>query len=203
VWLLRSAVPATLWLDGRAQGAPALRWRIAAGAARQCFSLTTRARGVDSLPSQPLCVGETLRIEGVWPRAWTAPASGDYFLRLEYENTHGPISTGITAAVKRIAVRCGDTPAQIVPVVMPQAIGTQRSSVARFHAVAGARCAFALRQGFNMSFLTEAALYTGGQGGAAGPLNAARIGALLISPAPAPHAPAVPESAAVPGGSAP
>ncbi|EQD58613.1 hypothetical protein B2A_04289, partial [mine drainage metagenome] len=105
------------------------------------------------------------RIDGAWPRAWTALATGDYFLRLEYENTHGPISTGITAAVKRVAIRCGDAPEQVVPVVMPQAIGMQRSTVARFHAAAGAHCAFELRQGFNMSYLTQATLYTGGQGG--------------------------------------
>ncbi|WP_276967905.1 Six-hairpin glycosidase-like protein [Metallibacterium scheffleri] len=202
-WQVRSAVPATLWLDGRAQGQPALQWRIPAGAARQCLSLTTRAQGMDSLPSHPVCVGETTRVEGAWPRRWSAPVSGDYFLRSEYENTHGPISTGITAAVKRIAVQCGDAPAQIVPMVMPQAIGTQRSSVARFHAQAGARCSFSVLQGFNMSDLTAAALYTGGEGGVSGPLNAARIGALLISPAPASPARMVQESAAVPAGSAP
>ncbi|MHB1993565.1 MAG: hypothetical protein ACYCOZ_13365, partial [Metallibacterium scheffleri] len=115
----------------------------------------------------------------------------------------GPISTGITAAVKRIAVRCGDAPAQTVPVVMPQAVGMRRSSVARFHAQAGARCSFSVLQGFNMSDLTAAALYTGGEGGVSGPLNAARIGALLISPAPAAPAHMVQESAAVPAGSAP
>ena len=202
-WQVRSAVRATLWMDGRALGAAAKRWRVPASAARQCFSLTTRAQGVDSLPSDPVCVGETLRIDGAWPRAWTALATGDYFLRLEYENTHGPISTGITAAVRRVAIRCGDAPEQVVPVVMPQAIGTQRSTVARFHAAAGAHCAFALRQGFNMSYLTQATLYTGGQGGASGPLNAVRIGTLLISPAPAAKPSAVPESTAVHAGITP
>ncbi|NNM62688.1 MAG: hypothetical protein HKM03_11005 [Steroidobacteraceae bacterium] len=181
-WRVHSLVPATLWMNGRAQGAQAVDWRIRASTARRCFSLTTRAQGVESAPSEPICVGETTRIEGPWPREWIAPANGNYLLRLEYANTHGPINTGITAAVKRIEVHCAGASAQIVPVVMPQAIGLQRSSVARFHAMAGTRCAFALRQGFNMSFLAEAALYTGGQGGASGPLNAARIGALLISP---------------------
>ena len=188
-WQVASAEPATLWVDGRAQGgAPARTWTLPADGVRRCLVLTVRRHGVDSLPSRPLCVGDTARVGGAWPRAWTAPATGLYVLRLDYANPHGPINTGITAAVKRIIVRCGNAPARTVPVVMPQAVGTARSTTAYFRADAGARCSFALEQGFNMSFLAQAALYTGGAGGSAGPLNEAGIGDLLISASPQPAA---------------
>ena len=203
-WRIASAVPATLWVDGRAQaGAAARRWTLRAGSARRCLALTVREGGVDSLPSDPVCVGDSAHVAGAWPRAWTAPAAGDYVLRLAFENPHGPINTGITAAVKRITVRCGAAPPRTLPVVMPQGRGWQRSTTARFHAAAGARCSFALRQGFNMSFLAQAALYTGGEGGSTGPLNQARVGDLLISPAPAGVVRATPQAAPARAGGAP
>ena len=202
-WRIRSAVPATLWLDGRAQPGPAQTWLLRADDARHCLALTVRDQGVDSLPSKPLCIGPTASLDGPWPRTWRAPRGGDYILRLDYDNPHGPISTGLTAAVKRMRISCAGAAAQEGPLVMPQSQGWQRSTTLRFHARAGALCRFELRQGFNMSFLKVAALYTGQAGGAGGPLNSAGIGALLISPLPHSVARALPESATPSRGAAP
>jgi hypothetical protein len=73
---------------------------------------------------------------------------------------------------------------QVRPIVLPQSDGPQASTVVRFHARAGQRCTFALKQGFNMSDLAHFVHYTGGQGGASGPLNQADVGALHIAPLP-------------------
>ena len=70
---------------------------------------------------------------------------------------------------------------------MPQSEGWQASTTIRFQARAGASCAFSLLQGFNMSDLARFALYTGSppgpavNGGASGPLDSARVGALAIA----------------------
>ena len=150
--------------------------------------------------------GPAARVEGRWPRHWIASRRGEYLAWLDYSNRHGPINTGITAAVKRLSVSCTGTRRQVFPVVMPQSEGWQPSTTIRFRAGAGASCTFRLLQGFNMSDLARFAHYTGppppapaggskaagGQrpahprpranGGATGPLNSARIGALRIAP---------------------
>ena len=148
-------------------------------------------------------------IEGPWPRHWRAAGRGEYVAWLDYANRHGPINTGITAAVKRLEVRCAGSSPQVLPVVMPQSEGWQASTTVRFAARAGASCTFALLQGFNMSDLAQFAHYTGPppvpaaaanaerrpasptdraprvpNGGVTGPLNSARIGALRIAPLP-------------------
>ncbi|HVS75679.1 MAG TPA: hypothetical protein VHE11_02015 [Steroidobacteraceae bacterium] len=150
-------------------------------------------------------LGPVARVDGAWPRHWTAPRRGEYLVWLRYSNPHGPINTGITAAVKRLEVRCAGNPRQILPVVMPQSEGWQASTTARFTAEAGASCAFSLLQGFNMSDLAQFARYTAApfppagkrshgasrhparprpmaNGGVTGPLNSARLGALRIAP---------------------
>jgi hypothetical protein len=48
--------------------------------------------------------------------------------------------------------------------------------------VPGQSCTFSLSDGFNMSYLQHYATYTGGAGGAQGPLNAADYGSLQIAP---------------------
>jgi hypothetical protein len=101
------------------------------------------------------------RVDGPWPRRWTASARGEYLAWLDYSNPHGPINTGITAAVKRLEVRCvGDDP-KVLPIVMPHSESWQRSTTVRFNADAGASCTFSLLQGFNMSDLAQFAHYTG------------------------------------------
>ena len=151
--------------------------------ARQCFRVTRLGKdGIESLPSPETCVGDDSQVRGAWPRTWTAPANGRYRIGFDYANDHGPINTGVTAAVKRLAVACTGSPEQVVPIVMPHSIGKQRSTFAMFQANAGARCTFAMEQGFNMSDLANFAHYTGGEGGSEGPLNDAKIGALHIAP---------------------
>lgn len=147
------------------------------------------------------------RIRGPWPRHWTPPRRGEYLAWLDYSNRNGPVNTGITAAVKRLEVRCAGSRPQVLPIVMPQSVGWQASTTVRFDADAGASCAFRLLQGFNMSDLAQFAHYTGAppappvkadheagntrrearprepaSGGASGPLDSARIGALRIAP---------------------
>jgi hypothetical protein len=135
--------------------------------------------------------GSAARVAGSWPRHWTAPRRGSYRAWLDYSNRHGPINTGITAAVKRLEVRCAGSPPEVLPVVMPHSEGWQASTSARFEAAAGAACTFSLLQGFNMSDLAQFAHYTGSaaarapNGGLSGPVNRARIGALRIAPLPA------------------
>ncbi|MHB8816235.1 MAG: alpha-L-rhamnosidase-related protein [Steroidobacteraceae bacterium] len=160
-------------------------------------------------PSAASLGGPKAGIGGPWPRRWTARRGGEYLAWLDYSNRSGPINTGITAAVKRLEVRCAGDPPQVFPLVMPQSEGWQPSTTIRFGAKAGASCAFTLLQGFNMSDLAQFAHYTGSppatpsaapagstqaagagrrsarplpNGGATGPLNSARIGALRIAP---------------------
>jgi hypothetical protein len=148
-----------------------------------CVSATrVDAHGLESLPSPATCVGNVDKVTGDWPRSWTAPASGYYRVSADYRNDHGPISTGVTAAVKMLAIRCKGSGAQHVPLVMPHSVGTQRSTYGEFQAQAHATCRFALEDGFNMSYLQHFAHYTGGAGGIDGPLNKADIGDLLIAP---------------------
>ena len=152
---------------------------------RQCVSLTVRGTdGIESLPSEPVCVGEAAHVGGDWPRSWNADRSGRYELRIEYTNANGPISTGITAAVKKLRVQCGGAPAQSSVVVMPHSNGKHGSTGVAFDARAGQRCTFALDDGFNMSRLAHYANYNGGSGGIQGALNTADIGDLSIAPLP-------------------
>jgi len=148
-----------------------------------CVSATrVDAHGLESLHSPATCVGDVARVAGDWPRHWTAPASGRYRVWVDYRNGHGPISTGVTAAVKMLAIRCEGRELQRVPLVMPHSVGTQRSTYGEFSASAHASCRFALEDGFNMSYLQHFAHYTGGAGGIDGPLNNASIDDLLIAP---------------------
>ncbi|HEX5459737.1 MAG TPA: hypothetical protein VFX20_07180 [Steroidobacteraceae bacterium] len=167
-------------------------------------------------PSRPLPAdsgtGPAGRVDGPWPRHWTASRGGGYVAWLDYSNRHGPINTGITAAVRQLEVRCTGSPSQVRPIVMPHSEGWQASTTIRFDARAGASCTFSLLPGFNMSDLAQFAHYTGppppapapsaagkagrkpadgkqvarprpiANGGATGPLNRALIGALRIAP---------------------
>lgn len=151
-------------------------------AARQCLSLTRVGDGVESLHGPTRCVGDERAVEGTWPRRWRAPAAGRHALSVDFTNTHGPINTGITAAVKTLVVQCDGLPEQSGPLVMPHGAGVQRSSPVVIETKAGTGCRVDLRDGFNMSYLSHNAHYTGGAGGIDGPLNAADIGALHVMP---------------------
>jgi hypothetical protein len=172
-----------LYIDGRLHGDIDGMAQLPRQEGRVCLT-TTRvdAHGLESLHSPATCVGDQARVSGEWPRAWTAPTSGSYRVALDYANDHGPINTGITAAVKMLVVRCDGAAEQRLPLVMPHSIGVQPSTWGRFDARAGARCHFSLADGFNMSYLAHFAQYTGGSGGSAGPLNQATLHDLLIAP---------------------
>jgi len=151
--------------------------------AEQCASLTlVGADGIESLHSPTRCVGKDTRVEGEWPLIWRVPADGRYALRVDFTNTHGPINTGITAAVRTLVAQCGGGPEQSGTLVMPHGAAMQRSSAVVIEARAGATCRFTLHDGINMSYLRHNARYTGGAGGVDGPLNAADIGALHAVP---------------------
>jgi hypothetical protein len=172
-----------LYVDGKRFGDVANTWTLPPSSARRCLRVTRLGKGgVESLPSLETCMGDATQVTGAWPRIWTASSTGRYRLWFDYANDHGPINTGVTAAVKRVAIRCAGSPEQTVPIVMPHSVGRQSSTTGAFTANAGARCTFALEQGFNMSDLANFAHYTGGAGGSQGPLNDAEIGALHIAP---------------------
>jgi hypothetical protein len=186
-WQVALPARARLYVDGRVMahsGATPLSVPLPAKDTEQCFSATTiDASGIESLHSPTRCVGPGVALSGDWPRAWTAPRDGRYRVRLQYANDHGPINTGITAAVKRLRLECDGAPPQAGPIVMPHNSGTTPSTAWTFTARAGVPCRFTLDEGFNMSDLAHFRLYTGGQGGEAGPLNDAAIGSLDITPA--------------------
>ncbi|MFZ0869452.1 MAG: Six-hairpin glycosidase-like protein [Rhodanobacter sp.] len=182
-WLVSIKGSGLLYRNGQPQGAIDGSKQFDAQSAQQCFSVTQRSRdGLESLPSPAACVGDSVRVSGAWPRDWVAPASGKFQTTLTYSNDHGPINTGVTAAVKLLVVRCGDNAPQSMPVVMPHSDGTQHSTTVSFTAQAHARCSFSVEQGFNMSYLRHFSHYTGGSGGVDGPLNTASIGDLQITP---------------------
>ncbi|HVI57490.1 MAG TPA: Six-hairpin glycosidase-like protein [Luteimonas sp.] len=181
-WRVEAPGADSLYVDGSLRGPVGDGIVLPRRDAAQCMSATrTGADGLESLHSPTVCIGEVAEVAGDWPRRWTAPRDGRYRVALRYDNRNGPINTGVTAAVKRLSVRCGDAPEQVLPVVMPHSVGEQRSTSATFDAHSGQACVFALHDGFNMSDLRHFARYTGGKGGAEGALNEAKVGAMEIS----------------------
>lgn len=184
-WQVSFAGKGVLYLDGQRIGPIDGSLTVPKGATRQCFQLTRVGEGgLESLPSLPTCKGEEARIAGQGPWEWKAAKAGRYDVSFDYANDHGPINTGVTAAVKLLDVACDGAAPQRVAVVMPHSVGMQRSTTATFTAQAGALCRFRLDQGFNMSDLRHNAHYTGEQGGVTGPVNEAAVDAMRVSPAP-------------------
>ncbi len=184
-WQVSFAGKGVLYVDGRRMGAIEGSLGMPQQPGVMCFQLTGLGEGgLESLPSVATCKGREVKLAGASSWQWRAPVAGSFRVSLAYANDHGPINTGITAAVKLLEVRCDDAAPQRFPIVMPHSDGVQRSTSATFTASAGALCRFGLEQGFNMSFLSHNAHYTGGQGGASGPLNDASVDALMIAPLP-------------------
>ncbi|MBJ7516977.1 MAG: Six-hairpin glycosidase-like protein, partial [Stenotrophomonas sp.] len=177
------AVPAqhVLWGDGAAVDAHDGVARMADDGLQHCLSLTRRENTLESLHSPTTCIGPQQRLPGARTWSWTQPAAGRVRLRLQFNNPNGPINTGVTAAVKQLAVTCAGQPAQSHTVVMPHSVAVQESTAAEFDLPAGT-CTIALQDGFNMSALQHFAHYTGGKGGRAGVLNNADVKALLLAP---------------------
>jgi hypothetical protein len=183
-WRVTADGKVVLYADGQRVGRIDGSTFIAQGAQPPCVDVTrVDEHGMESLHSPTVCGGEPETVDGNWPRMWKAPASGRYRVTLRYENNHGSIETGVTAAVKFLAMDCGNGTPQRVPLVMPHSVGEQSSTYGTIIAKAGASCRFTLEQGFNMSDLSHNAHYTSGKGGSEGPLNDARIGELRIAPA--------------------
>jgi len=183
----RIDVPAhqRLYVDGamRADALPKAQVsRLPGQKTQQCMSLTRVENGIESLHSPTRCVGDDVRIEGGWPRSWRAPVAGRYAISVDFTNTHGPINTGITAAVKTLVAQCDGVAEQRGTLVMPHGTAMQRSSNVVIEVPEAATCRFTLRDGINMSYLSHNARYTGGAGGTDGPLNDATIGALHAVP---------------------
>jgi hypothetical protein len=150
---------------------------------RHCYTVTNVGPdAVESLPSPTMCIGPSQRIAGAFPRTWTPPSAGRYRATFRYRNANGPINTGITAAVKRLVLQCGDAPPQSGPIVMPHREGEGDSTSWTYTAKAGVPCRFTLLDGTNMSDLAHFAHYTGGKGGRSGPLNDADVGDLILVP---------------------
>lgn len=182
-WQVSFAGKGVLYVDGRRVGNIDGSLIVPKADARQCFQLTRVGDGgLESLPSAATCQGDEAKLAGKGPWEWHVPRDGRFSLTLAYANDHGPINTGITAAVKFLDVQCDGMAAQRLPVVMPHSAGMQRATSATFDARAGGTCHISLEQGFNMSYLRHNAHYTGGQGGAGGPLNEANVDALLLAP---------------------
>ena len=182
-WKITADGKVQLYVNGQAHGSIDGSGHLAQQPGLTCISVTRAdTHGLESLHSPATCVGEVAKVGGSWPRTWTAPANGNFRVALDYANDHGPINTGITAAVKMLVIRCSGSDEQRLPIVMPHSVRTQQSSWGRFSANAGSTCRFALDDGFNMSYLAHFAHYTGGAGGNTGPLNQAEVHDLLIAP---------------------
>ena len=185
-WIVLGDGKRQLYVDGRRAAAIDGSATLPRSSNLTCVRATrVGAQGLESLPSPATCVGKVDTISGGWPRHWTAPGTSRYRVSVDYRNPNGPISTGVTAAVKWLEIQCDGSEAQRVPLVLPHSVGTQRSTFGEFHAAANARCTFALADGVNMSYLQQFAHYTGGSGGIDGPLNQADIHALYIAQLPA------------------
>ncbi len=182
-WHVQTLGKVQLYVNGKRAAVIDGHGQLARHAGLTCVSATrVDAYGLESLHSPDTCAGTLNKVGGDWPRHWTAATAGHYRVALNYDNDHGPINTGITAAVKMLAIRCDGSPLQRLPIVMPHSTGRQASTYGVFSATAGAHCRFTLDDGFNMSYLRHFAHFTGGQGGSSGPLNKAEIGDLLIAP---------------------
>jgi hypothetical protein len=182
-WRVNVDGKVVLYADGQRIGTIDGSTYIAQGGKPPCVSATRKGKqGIESMHSPVVCAGDATTIGDDWPRTWSVPDTGRYRVALRYENNHGPINTGITAAVKMLVMDCDGNMQQRVPIVMPHSVGDQLSTYGIVTVKAGSHCSFTLQQGFNMSDLSHFAHYTGGKGGIDGPLNDARVGDLLIEP---------------------
>ncbi len=178
-WRIERAAGTTLYVNGKRVDASSLP----KSRTQTCISVTQQdAKGIESLHSPMVCKGDVAEVAGGWPRTWKAAEAGEYQLAARYANDHGPINTGITAGVQWVNIACAGSPGQRVVLTLPHSVGVQESTRGRFRAKQGATCRFSLERGFNMSYLAHFGHYTGGQGGASGPLNPAPVDALLITP---------------------
>ncbi|WP_447934252.1 alpha-L-rhamnosidase-related protein [Stenotrophomonas lactitubi] len=180
-WTVAVAAGQVLWRDGVAATASKGQVRIGDDGLQHCLSLTRREGALESLHSPMVCVGPQQVLRGSRQWQFNAAKAGHVRLRLQYSNPNGPINTGVTAAVKQLAVQCKDQPPQRHTVALPHSVAAHDSTAATF-AVPKGRCTVTLEEGFNMSALQHFAHYTGGKGGRDGVLNQAQVQALKMAP---------------------
>ncbi len=181
-WNVAVAADQVLWKDGKAVTDSNGVARISDDGLQHCLSLTRREGTLESLHSPMLCVGPQQVLKGEDRWQFTSAKAGQVRLRLQYRNPNGPINTGVTAAVKQLALQCPGQPLQRHTVAMPHSVAVQDSTSATF-AVPKGPCTVALEEGFNMSALQHFAHYTGGKGGRDGVLNQAQVQALKVTQA--------------------
>ncbi len=179
-WNVAVAADQVLWQDGKAVNASNGVARISDDGLQHCLSLTHRQGALESLHSPTVCVGPEQRLKGEQHWQFTSAKAGHVRLRLQYANPNGPINTGVTAAVKQLALQCPGQPPKRHTVALPHSVAVQESTSATF-AVPKGRCTVTLEEGFNMSGLEHFAHYTGGKGGRDGVLNQAQVQALKVA----------------------
>ena len=179
----RMTVPAdhVLWRDGVRVTQSGTVATFEDDGLQHCFSLTAVAGALESLHGPTTCVGPQQSLAGARSWSWTAREDGRVRVRVRYENSNGPINTGVTAAVKQLAMQCGEGPIQRRTVALPHSVAAQDSTAAEFDVRKGT-CRATLEEGFNMSALEHFAHYTGGKGGRDGVRNQADVRALLVAP---------------------
>ncbi|WP_142807453.1 Six-hairpin glycosidase-like protein [Stenotrophomonas maltophilia] len=180
-WDVQVAAHHVLWQDGKTVTASNGVAHISDDGLQHCLSLTHRQGMLESLHSPTVCVGPEQLLKGEQHWQFTSANAGHVRLRLQYANPNGPINTGVTAAVKQLALQCPGQPLQRHTVALPHSVGLQESTSATF-AVPKGRCTVTLEEGFNMSALEHFAHYTGGKGGREGVLNQAQVQALKVAP---------------------
>ncbi|HDS1579074.1 TPA: Six-hairpin glycosidase-like protein [Stenotrophomonas maltophilia] len=180
-WTVPVAADQVLWKDGQRVVAGEGPAQVADDGLQHCLSLTRREGTLESLHSPTTCVGPQQRLKGEQRWQFSAAQAGHVRLRLQYSNANGPINTGVTAAVKQLALQCPGQPLQRHTVTLPHSVAVQDSTSATF-AVPRGRCTVTLEEGFNMSALQHFAHYTGGKGGRDGVLNQAQVQALMVAP---------------------
>ena len=118
--------------------------------------------------------------------AYTAFASKKHVVSLEYSNSYNDVSTGITAATRKIKViRETDGKEVFAGIVtmphLPRWDIRSTSSALLVNLEAGQRYRFELEEFFNMSNLSHYLLYDGA-GGKDGPVNSSTVQNVYVSP---------------------
>lgn len=109
--------------------------------------------------------------------------SGPHELQIGYANGAGPVSTGITAAHKRLVVEADGAVVVDRPVVMPHTADWgqwARSTTVPVTLDAGTTYTLTLSDGPNMSDLDHFTPYTGGEGGGDGVFHRANLAEVVL-----------------------
>jgi opacity protein-like surface antigen len=180
-WTVAVGADQVMWQDGSTRTATQGQVRVDDDGLQHCLSLTRREGVVESLHGPTVCVGPQQVLRGDRQWRFHAASAGQVRVRLQYANPNGPINTGVTAAVKQLALQCRGVPLQRRTITLPHSVALQDSTSATF-TVGKGRCTITLEDGFNMSALEHFAHYTGGRGGREGVLNQAQVKALTLAP---------------------